>query len=69
MLFPRYTGQTKDGKWVEGNLVYTSDVDPNYRAIIIPIEDNGMFVGDSGNDLCFEVFHKVNVQSLKIINQ
>lgn len=69
MLFPRYTGQTKDGKWVEGNLVYTSDVDPNYQAIIIPIEDNGMFGADSVDGLGFEVFHKVNVQSIKLINQ
>lgn len=42
-----YKGLTKEGKWVRGNLVYTTDCEKEHQAIIIPTENNGMYTQEN----------------------
>ncbi|MFJ8528653.1 hypothetical protein [Bacillus sp. NPDC094106] len=42
-----YKGLTKEGKWVYGNLVYTTDCEIEHQAIIIPTENNGMYTQEN----------------------
>ncbi|HHT7008885.1 TPA: hypothetical protein ACTZ3A_001456 [Bacillus cereus] len=42
-----YKGLTKEGEWVRGNLVYTTDCEKEHQAIIIPTKNNGMYTQEN----------------------
>lgn len=50
-----------NGEWVQGNLIWSSDAEVGYEAIIIPTNDSNMYTkGVSRGDLGFENWHRVN---------
>lgn len=58
-----------NGKWVEGNLVLSNDAQDDFKAIIIPQTNNGIFTKHTGfkNISCylgFEEWYKVDESTL-----
>lgn len=54
-----------NGEWVEGNLVLTPKADEDFKAIIIPFDDNGEYTeGVNDNDLGFETWYKVDMTTI-----
>ena len=51
-------------EWVKGNLVWSDDADNEYRAIIIPNINSNMFLHSNSDDLGFENWHLVNLETL-----
>lgn len=51
-------------KWVEGNFIFSSDSDKEYKTIIIPTTNSDMFVDRTDKDLGFENWHKVNPETI-----
>lgn len=52
-------------KWVEGNLIITPKADEDFKAIIIPFDDNGEYTeGVNDNDLGFETWYKVDMTTI-----
>ena len=49
-----------NGEWVEGNLVLSPKADEDFKAIIIPLEDNGEYTQGINDDLGFETWYKVD---------
>ena len=55
----------ENGEWVEGNLVLTPKADEDFKAIIIPFDDNGEYTeGVNDNDLGFETWYKVDMTTI-----
>ena len=53
-----------NGEWVEGNLIYSFDVDEEFRAIIVPVKDSGMYEWDCNPDLGLETWYKVDSKTI-----
>ena len=54
-----------NGEWVEGNLILTPKADEDFKAIIIPFDDNGEYTeGVNDNDLGFETWYKVDMTTI-----
>lgn len=54
-----------NGEWVEGNLVLTPNADEDFKAIIIPFNDNGEYTEGVGDKcLGFETWYKVDTTTL-----
>ena len=64
----RYLWRAKridNGEWVEGNLIYSEDIDDNYKAIIIPISNSTMFTrSGSKGYLGFEEWQRVDPSTI-----
>lgn len=54
-----------NGEWVEGNLVLTPNADEDFKAIIIPFNDNGEYT-EGAEDEClgFETWYKVDTTTI-----
>jgi uncharacterized phage protein (TIGR01671 family) len=54
-----------NGEWVEGSLVSTPKADEEFKAIIIPLDDNGGYTeGIDDECLGFEFWYKVDENTL-----
>ncbi|HJA91933.1 MAG TPA: hypothetical protein H9717_02240 [Candidatus Eisenbergiella merdipullorum] len=53
-----------NGKWVEGNIIYSADAAEGYEAIIIPIEKSNMYADEHDKNIGFEKWYKVNHETL-----
>lgn len=54
-----------NGEWVEGSLVSTPKADKEFKAIIIPLDDNGEYTeGIDDECLGFEFWYKVDENTL-----
>lgn len=54
-----------NGEWVEGSLVSTPKADEEFKAIIIPLDDNGEYTeGIDDECLGFEFWYKVDENTL-----
>lgn len=54
-----------NGEWVEGSLVSTPKADEEFKAIIIPLDDNGEYTeGIDDKCLGFEFWYKVDENTL-----
>lgn len=53
-----------DGFWVSGNLVWSKDADKEYRSLIIPKENSGIFTDSEEDDIGFEVWHLVKQDTI-----
>lgn len=67
MEFKLYKAKTKTGKMVIGNLVYSKDVEDEFKAIIIPVENNGQYTQNDDKDLGFEEWYQVDINSVEIV--
>ena len=57
--------RTDNGEWVIGSLVWSDDVDGDYKAIIIPTTDSNMFTkGGARGDLGFENWFRVDPSTI-----
>ena len=53
--------RTDNGEWVEGNIIWSDDINDDYKAIIIPATDSNMFTrGGANGDLGFEKWYRVD---------
>lgn len=60
-----FRAKRSDNKeWVEGNIIWSSDADNEYRAIIIPKEKSNMFLDSKNDDLGFENWHLVDPETI-----
>lgn len=53
-----------NGEWVEGNLIFTPKADEDFKAIIVPLDDNGEYTYGKDDDLGFETYYKVDPDTL-----
>ena len=54
-----------NGEWVEGNLIITPKADEDFKAIIIPFNDNGEYIECAGDEcLGFETWYKVDMTTI-----
>lgn len=53
-----------NGEWVEGNLIYSFDVNEEFRAIIVPVKDSGMYEWNRNPDLGLETWYKVDPKTI-----
>lgn len=53
-----------DGCWAYGNLVWSNDADKEYRSLIIPKENSGIFSDSEEDEIGFEVWHLVKQDTI-----